>query len=275
MATRLVKIDGNRLSFQSYNDNTHNLTGDLTGYVLTRGRLKVKGDYLQYGDYSHHERRLLGMATEYDWAGNLRIKGAHLYYKDYSDIWRCIPRSFSTVHDDLIQGASTNYTTAHNAASGNILPYARFGQRLYLDVNYYVIRLPLVFNTAGLPDDCTINSAYIHFKLHEVNPGYDESAGPDFDVIAVQGDTIDVPPVATDYGDLLSKTVSRGSANRTVFESSGNGLLPLNETGISEISKSGYTKFGIRTSRDISSSPPTDNNEFAGGGNISLLVIYE
>jgi hypothetical protein len=82
-----------------------------------------------------------------------------------------------------------------------------------------------------------------------------------------------------DYGDLLDETVSRGQLSTSGWVVGGYNPITLNSTGWSEISKTGTTKFGLRSSRDISASVPSGAevvwfSSSEGGHAAKLEVTY-
>lgn len=123
-----------------------------------------------------------------------------------------------------------------------------FGQN---EVIYGVFRGTLFFDTSSLPDDATITSATLSLY------GYSNTSQTDFNITVVNGSVLNEPLESTDYGDLRSQTVSGGAFDTAGFSTSGYNDIPLNETGMGWISKMGITKFGLRSSRDITSTAPT------------------
>jgi hypothetical protein len=85
--------------------------------------------------------------------------------------------------------------------------------------------------------------------------------------------------VVADYGDLLDETVSRGQLYTSAWIVGGYDGIALSSTGRAEISKTGTTKFGIRSSRDIYAYAPSGNehvtfSSYEGGHAAKLEVTY-
>jgi hypothetical protein len=123
-----------------------------------------------------------------------------------------------------------------------------------------------------------ITSATLSLRGH-----FDDST-TDFDITVVDGSLLNDPLVAGDYGDLLTQTTSGGVFNTAGFLVGTYNDIPLNAVGMGWISKTGMTKLGLRSSRDITATVPSDleqvgvyPSESAGGvGYRPMLVVsYE
>jgi hypothetical protein len=158
---------------------------------------------------------------------------------------------FYSTLDGYISQSDVSYSGAHDAPTGvvvsgtNALSVGQTGSAAYT-----VWRGVLFFDTSSLPDDCTISSAVLSLY------GHDDDSTVDFDITVVDGSMLDEPLVAADYGLLKNQTVSGGSFNTSDFQYSYNDI-PLNETGMAWISKTGTTKFGLRSSKDIAAIVPS------------------
>lgn len=93
----------------------------------------------------------------------------------------------------------------------------------------------------------------LYCLLHEGNVS--------FDVVVVRGTDLEDPPVKSDYGDLLDETESRGQISSDNCIPDQYVEIILNDTGKGEINRGGIIKFALRSSRDISATPPTGLNE--------------
>lgn len=151
---------------------------------------------------------------------------------------------------------ATVYATAHNAAVADDITNAELitGQYHISSpvVGFHVYRDALVFDTSSLADDLVIVSARLKLWSKRI-----ASVGVGFDVVIVSGADIEDTPVVADYGDLLDDTATRGSVDTDDIGLEEAVYIDLNSTGISEINKTGLTKFGLRSSRDISSTEPS------------------
>lgn len=175
-------------------------------------------------------------------------------------------------------GASgESYESVHDApvANGSAQPFwvgqGRYGAPPY----YYIInRCGVFFDTSSLPDKAEIVSVYLSFYCTALYwPG-----GPDFNFTIVNGDDLDMPISAENYGDLLDDTLSFGSlAFSSWVENQWNNIV-LNASGLAKISKIGTTKFGIRSSNDIFSVIPTGEEVIEAGGWLAskpkLVITY-
>lgn len=105
----------------------------------------------------------------------------------------------------------------------------------------------------------------------------------DYDIVVVCGDDLATSFCTNPcYGDLLDEVISRGSINSADKITNQYYDINLNAAGIAEIKKTGYTYFGMRTSHDISVSPPNANSSdfvsiYVAGYDypIQLVVTYE
>jgi hypothetical protein len=179
---------------------------------------------------------------------------------------------YATASDGHIAQYGATYSTVHNAAQGVVGTGNQYsvGQMYYLGT-YYIFRGGLFFNTASLPDGAVITGATLRLW------GAGNYSTTDFNVTIVRGADLNNPLVAADYGDLLDETVSRGSLSTSGWVTGGWNSVSLNSTGLSEISKTGTTKFGLRSSRDIGSSTPYQNEyvqigAYEGGHPAELAV---
>jgi hypothetical protein len=155
----------------------------------------------------------------------------------------------STASDGhLIGGADSSYSTGHNAATAYFLDDWAIridtGQ-LENTSGFHIIRSALFFDTSSLPDTAVITAATLSLY------GYLDASATDFDITVVDGSLLNYPIVLGDYGDLLTQTTSGGAFNTSGFSTSGYNDIPLNAVGMGWISKTGMTKFGLRSSRDI------------------------
>ena len=163
---------------------------------------------------------------------------------------------YSTASDGTLQNSGTDYTSVRNAATGIVnddAEYGRIGQENLLAPfdTYYIYRVGLFFDTSDLPDDCIITSATLSLY------GVADFSDVDFDIIVVNGSDLDVPMTGNDYGDLLDETTSGGAMNTADFITGGYNDISLNTIGLSWINKTGITKFGLRSSRDINGNTPS------------------
>lgn len=127
------------------------------------------------------------------------------------------------------------------------------GTQAWVYDQYSLWRGGLMFDTTALPDTAVVTAATLSLNVSADN------TTTDFDVTVVLGDVLDNTLVDVDYGELYSATTSLGSVN-TSTASVGSYLdITLNSVALSNINVLGYTRLGIRSSRDISATTPTDD----------------
>jgi len=154
---------------------------------------------------------------------------------------------------------NSSYSVAHDAAiaiawdssTSNRLP---IGQAVTSGPTIW--RSALFFDTSSLPDTAVITAATLSLY------GSQDASQTDFDITVVNGTLLNDPIVAGDYGDLLNETTSGGAFNTSGFSVNSSNDIPLNAVGIGWISKTGMTKFGLRSSRDITATAPGEFGEW-------------
>ena len=143
-----------------------------------------------------------------------------------------------------------SYLTAHDAADANVdigIVLNNYGFRVGQADSYNVYRAGLVFDTSSIPSDATINGATLSLM------GETNAAEADFDITIVSGTDLADTFVVADYGDLLNEITSLGSLTTVGFLLEGWNVLTISD--LTKITKAGITRFGLRSSRDISSTP--------------------
>jgi len=164
---------------------------------------------------------------------------------------------YSTASDGTLQNSGTDYTSVRNATTGSVDDSDKYGWIGQDNITFpggttfWIYRVGLFFDTSSLPDDCIITSATLSLY------GVADFSDVDFDIIVVNGSDLDVPMTGNDYGDLLDETTSGGAMNTADFITGGYNDISLNTIGLSWINKTGITKFGLRSSRDINGNTPS------------------
>jgi hypothetical protein len=165
---------------------------------------------------------------------------------------------YSRDSDGHVEADGDNYSIVHGASWGTVhydMQWLSVGQRMYASPgpvsDFYLWRGGLFFDTSSLPGDASISSAVLSLY------GESEASFRDFEITVVDGWGLHEPLVPSDYGYLGSQNVSGGSFDTAGFSTSGYNDIPLNETGMGWISKTGITKFGLRSSKDIGDIAPT------------------
>lgn len=163
----------------------------------------------------------------------------------------------STSDATLAGACDTNvYATRHDCATGTVQSVTSaaitLGQ-LNSSGAYDIWRLGIYFDTSALPDDAVISAGVITLTRAG------GTATQAFDVTIVNGDDLADPMVSADYGDLLDDTTALANTVDTDTWAAGVAKdFTLTAGGRAKISKTGTTKFGIRSSRDINSNAPAD-----------------
>jgi len=129
----------------------------------------------------------------------------------------------------------------------------RVGAYYYELDDYDFYRGALFFNTSSIPAGATINSATLSLY------GSTDSSATDFDVVIQNGQPT-YPHDPLEVGDYLFThyTGDGGSFNTSTFTTITYNVITLNATGRGWIQKDAgaLTKFMIRSSYDISDTPP-------------------
>ncbi len=190
---------------------------------------------------------------------------------------------FSTSSDGHLMAVDLggDYDAAHDSATANgelsVDGQTFFvGQTLTGGDNYRIYRAGLFFDTSALPDGAIILSAVLSLY------GNGDFSSTDFDITVVSGADLDDPMVVEDYGDLLDDIISMGTFDTTPgFSTSAYNDIVLNAIGLAAISKTGTTKFALRSSIDIGDTPPTIDefvsiwaNEKGSGFQPKLVITY-
>lgn len=149
------------------------------------------------------------------------------------------------------------YADAHDATTGSIYHTntGYIGQCYYPAYNDYSIdRFVVAWDTSSLPDTAVVLSPS-YLRLYGVAP--DKSA-TDFSITVQSGGTTypHVPPVSGDYNQA-NYSGNGGSLSTSGFVTGQYNRIDLNTTGYGWVSRTGWTRFMLRSSRDISGTPPT------------------
>ena len=169
------------------------------------------------------------------------------------------------------------YLTAHDAATTETLngvQFAYVGQ----NIDYTINRGGLFFNTLSIPSDAAIISATLSLYVDT------DFSTTDFNVTVVNGSALIYPPAQTGqnavYGNLLAATASGGIISSSALSGTAYNDISLNATGLGFITKAGTTKLALRSSRDIASTVPTNDEYVYFNGDdptnpAKLTVSYE
>jgi len=142
----------------------------------------------------------------------------------------------------------SNWDTCHDATEGTQNNYT--DTRIYVKAeqlseggNYDLIRAFLPFDTSGLPDDADIAAATLHFHIYQIltNDGTNYLAL----VQTTQSSTSELTNGDFDQCGAVNNPTE--GASRLEVTSTGWHEWELNSTGLGWISKTGWTKLGIRS----------------------------
>lgn len=148
--------------------------------------------------------------------------------------------------------ANATWAGTRGAASGGTAGVYVSGE--FSGVNYFSHRVFLSWNTSAIPDDAIIDSASLTLQISGKDTTNDAS-------MCLTGHTADSDTVLADadYNNItLNSPVeySARSANWSTIPLNTDFVLTLNASGIAAISKTGYTKLCLRSSRDVDNSAP-------------------
>lgn len=143
------------------------------------------------------------------------------------------------------------------------------------DANWVISRGFLPFDTSALPDDAEITAATLYlYRDDSTGEAMASADAADLDLVQ-SSQASGTELVVGDY-DTLGTTVTgskvlSATSDLTYFS------IVLDATGLTWISKTGYTKLGIRISRDTDNSAPTGNNviccQTRGAANPPYLAV--
>jgi len=228
---------------------------------------------------------------------NIARKGNYAFVCAPNEVWPSYRRpkltvvttggtyEFIAIYDgDVWKSSDTlGYLGVHDAASGSFItdynPNFAIGQwrdQMDSQIFYGVARGCVFFDTSSIPDDETILSATLDFVVGSVY-----QPGSNFNLVLVSGDDVHNPLVLNDYGALLDNTDALANEiNVSGLESRDVITFTLNALGLSKISKTGQTAFGLRSSKDINATAPTDREQIqlysknaTEGGRLTVIDI--
>jgi hypothetical protein len=153
-----------------------------------------------------------------------------------------------------LEAYNADYNTAHDAESAT-MDYTGslwIGQD-YWNSDYFVERVFLYIDTSAIPDGAVITSASLHLY------GEGDDSDSDFSLVIVNGQPTypHDPYELSDYDiDNYVTSPNGGELSTTGFVVDGYNTIEFSETGLGSINKTGTTKLGIFSSKDISGTAP-------------------
>lgn len=169
----------------------------------------------------------------------------------------------NTVDGTLYRTGSTSWSTVRNSTNANT--YNDSGATSTVEDQHgppsgsshkAISRGIMLFDTSALPDTSVISSSSVQLYILDVRAGGSEkrlyltSSNPGSNTALVTQDYDDLGSI--NYGN------SDGTYTNNTYET-----IPLNASGTAAISKTGITKFGIRTHNDISNVNPSNSTELS------------
>jgi len=163
---------------------------------------------------------------------------------------------YSTVSDGYLEADGVNYNSVWNASEAMIINIEDndlwIGQ-YKSELDFYIFRAYLFFETSTIPDSATIDSATLHLY-----GAYDTST-QDF-TITIQNGQPTYPHDPLVIGDYNKSYYfgNGGEFNTSEFVTTGYNIITLNADGRNWINKEGTTKLCIRSDREIAGTQPSN-----------------
>jgi len=170
--------------------------------------------------------------------------------------------SFSSSPQGYIENSTFSYSATRNSTGLN---YAYKSTDLEIGQStlwwsegkmYTIGRGYIYFDTRAIPNNATINSAYLRLNVMQVS-FYNTSVN-NFDLVVQNGQPT-YPHMPLTYSDFYRGYYSGngGSISTNIMHQNSWSNINLNSTGLGWINKGGYTKLVLRSSRDINGNAPT------------------
>jgi hypothetical protein len=169
---------------------------------------------------------------------------------------------YSGAGDGMVSNTGeTSWNTCHDATAGDIasddLNLTR-AQAQNLATFYYIRRTFLPFNTSALPDVMTIVSAQLKLYCYQVGSGNEGTR--QFGVVqTTQASTGSL--VVGDFDQCGAINNPTEGASRQAITAIGWITWTLNSTGRGWISKTGWTKLGVRGALDMDDQVPSEGSQ--------------
>jgi len=252
-----------------HNLNMHNTSGVLNGnFTASNGRIDFKDAMghikcsLPIGEaYELHNEEVRQQLTyriiqhdgEYYLLSGLKVSDLNeMQFPVVIDPDLSMMTVYSTTSDGYIYKYNSNYNTAWTSSTGTVIDsvdFIRTGQYKNKLGTYYIWRGFLFFNTSSLPSNAYITQATLSVYKKS------DSSSTDFDIVIQNGQPT-YPHDPLQIGDYNKNYYSgNGGSLNTANFSNGRNNIPL--TNYSWLTKEGMTKLCLRSSRDISGTPPS------------------
>lgn len=159
--------------------------------------------------------------------------------------------------DGFVENTNSSWATCRAASAGtavnDAIPTFSTGTRLAAGV-YTIARSIFLFDTSSLPDQAALISVILSL--------YGSSkSGTGTVAITTSSPASNTGLVTGDF-DQISATECSARMNFTAWSTTGYNDFTLNATGFNNISKTGISKFGARSDRDLDDSAPGSNGDY-------------
>ncbi len=171
--------------------------------------------------------------------------------------------NFGVQNDARLEVSDSVYATAHNAVTGVVVDGdfpASIGQTFFAGFVYQVNRSYVIFDTSALPTNTVITTAYI--DLYGVS---NNAVSSNFNIYICSGQPTypHNPPTGSDYAFANYQNDAGSGFPVTAYSWVAGQYNELTLSNTGWITKGGLTKLALRSSRDISSTPPTGDEYVA------------
>ena len=168
----------------------------------------------------------------------------------------------------MLQNNSAVYNTVYMEEHGQVITGPMTAGQFQSGGDYWIVRSYLMFNTSTLPDNAVITSAYVKMVV------YDDFSTDDFNVTVQErrDPTPHDPLIPLDYWRNSFNT-DRGHTNTSGYTDEDWFNVVLNAGGLADISKTGYTYWGLRNDREIAGDAPVNDEwiQFYAPGGVAPL----
>lgn len=173
---------------------------------------------------------------------------------------------YASAGDGYAEASSTTWDLTHDHA-GSSADYTSTTTRVSVGkfTNWNIRRSFFPVDTSGIPDGATINSATFYAKCSSVNDNEDDDGDDFFVIVGPTSQASNTSLVAGDYdacGAIDSpQELTDDRKDFSAFSAASYASWALNATGLSNVSKTGYTLLGLREGHDVidSSTPDVTN----------------
>lgn len=160
---------------------------------------------------------------------------------------------------------NANYLVAQAAANGDSVDHTLAIGQIPPGVKYSIMRLYLILDTSGIPAGAIISAAKLQLYCTT------DASTTDFDLTVQNGQpTYPHDPIVVGDFDKTNYAGSGGTLNTAGLVVGAYNDIVLDATGRGWINKGGPTKLCIRSSQDISATPPVVN-EWVVMGNPTIV----